>query len=216
MPLPRVPEPPDSFVMDVFIAALAVWGLSGLIVAALLARHGHNFWLYAILGLGYGPFLVAIWVSATRERPAKATIVASGGPAHEAGWIDVLVGLDGTEEAVQSTAQVLVTLGPAIRTVRFASALDHEVIDAMNKFDLDDHRRDHLRQAAVELGFPDAELALISGQADKALVAHALDNDVNLLVVAHRRHPNIGAMRGSTVARLARNAEVPVLIGPPV
>ena len=53
--------------MTVFLAALAVWGLCGLIIAALLARHGHNFWLYAVLGLGYGPFLVAIWLGASHE-----------------------------------------------------------------------------------------------------------------------------------------------------
>lgn len=202
--------------MNVFLAALAVWGVSGLIIAALLSRHGHNFWLYAVLGLGYGPFLVAIWLSSSRDEPPSATIVATGGPANEQGWIDVLVGLDGTDAAVHSTGQVLETLRPAIRRIRFASALDHELINALNKFELDDHRRDHLSRVSRELGFPNAELALVSGQPDKALVAHAVENELHLLVVAHRRHPNIGAVRGSTVARLARNARIPVLIGPPV
>jgi hypothetical protein len=32
---------------------------------------------------------------------------------------------------------------------------------------------------------------------------------------SHRRHPNITTVRGSTVGRLARNVEVPVLIGLP-
>lgn len=199
--------------MNVFLTALVVWGLSGLIIAALLARHGHNFWLYAVLGLGYGPFLVAIWLGSGR-RGQSATLVASGAPNPD-GWIDVLVGLDGTEAAVTSTAHVLSTLRPAIRRMRFASALDHEISNAMNKLELDDHRRDHLRAAATTLGYPDAELALVSGQPDKALVAHAVENDFSLLIVAHRRHPGISAVRGSTVARLARNAEVPVLIGPP-
>ena len=200
--------------MTVFLAVLAVWGLSGLIIAALLARHGHNFWLYAVLGLGYGPFLVAIWLGAA-QKPG-ATLVAAGRPVNPSGWIDVLVGLDGSEAAVESTSKVLDTLGPAIRRIRFASALDYELTNAMNKFELDDHRRDHLRDAATDLGYPEAELALVSGQPDKALVAHAMENDLNLLVVAHRRNPNIGAVRGSTVGRLARNAEVAVLIGPPV
>lgn len=201
--------------MSVFLAALGVWGLSGLIIAALLARHGHNFWLYAVLGLGYGPFLVAIWLGSRSETSRSETIVAEGEPANEDGWIDLLVGLDGTEAAVQSTAEVLALLGPAIRRVRLASALDHEVTSAMNQLELDDHRRDHLRDAAAALGHPNAELALVAGQPDKALVDHALENDLALVVVAHRRNPTLGAVRGTTVGRLARNAEVAVLIGPP-
>jgi hypothetical protein len=35
--------------MTILLTGLDVWTLSGLIVAGLLARHGHNFWLLALM-----------------------------------------------------------------------------------------------------------------------------------------------------------------------
>lgn len=201
--------------MAVALTALIVWGFSGVVVAWLLSRHGHNFWLLGILGLGYGPFLTLIWLRGIQGQPTKTRIVDEAGIEPDGGWIDVLVGLDGRSDSVESTRQVLTTLGPALRRVGLVSVLDHEVGNAPDAFTVDERRIEHLRQAAGDLGVPHAQISLITGQPDKALREHAQAFDFDLLVVAHRRADLVSSIRGSTTGRLARAAELPVLIGPP-
>ena len=206
--------------MAIFFTGLAVWAVSGLVVAGILARHGHNFWLLALMGLGFGPFLLTIWGKGLHDLPSRVTMVqpSSTETTHQtqptAGWIDVLVGLDGSTESRESAGSVLTTLGPAIGRLRFTSVIDHEIANATEAFELDDKRVRFLQEAAVLLGHGDAEVSLISGRPDKALVEHATSNGFDLVVVAHRRNEIRGAIRGSTVARLARSSGVPVLIGP--
>ena len=132
------------------------------------------------------------------------------------GWIDVLVGLDGTDDAVESTRHVIATLASATRRVRLAAVLDHEVSGSAEVFEADDRRIAYLETAARSLGMPDAEIAVLSGQPDKALADHATEHNFDMLVVAHRRDTLLSGIRGSTVGRLARNAALPILIGPPV
>ncbi len=201
--------------MTILVTALVVWAASGVVTAAILARHGHNFWFFAAMGLGFGPFVVLVWLEGARGQRSKSVVVRSSDATNERGWIDVLVGLDGSADSVESVGQVLKTLRQAVRRIRLVSALDHEISNSPDSFLSDDRRVEYLNAAAQSLGVVDAEIALISGQPDKALLDHAAKNKFDLLVVAHRGHPVISGIQGSTVARLARSAEIPVLIGPP-
>ena len=168
------------------------------------------------MGLGFGPFLLMIWGEALHRLPSRVTVVKADPVAWGAGWIDVLVGLDGSSESLASAQQVLAKLGPAIGRIRLTSVLDHEMANAAEVYELDDDRIRFLNDAALTLGHADAEISLVSGRPDKALLEHATTNAFDLVVVAHRRHDIRGALRGSTVARLARTAELPVLIGPAI
>ena len=202
--------------MSIVLPALLIWGALGVAIAGLLSRHGHNFWLYAFIGLGYGPLLLLVWWQAAHGLPTSERIIHVDGHQNTDGWIDVLVGLDGTDDAVESTRHVIATLAGATRRVRLASVIDHEVSGSAEAFETDDRRISYLEAAARSLGMPNAEISLLSGQPDKALTDHATEHNFDLLVVAHRRDTLLSGIRGSTVGRLARNADLPVLIGPPV
>lgn len=206
--------------MMVLVTALVVWAAAGVIIAAILARYGHNFWLFALMGLGYGPFLVLVWLKGARGQQTQSVMIRAGSTGSSAGWpddgwLDVLVGLDGSDHSVCSTRHVLETLRPAIRRVRLTSALDHEISNQPDAFSTDERRSQYLKQAANTLGYPDAEIVLLSGQPDKALLDHAEQDSFDLLVIAHRAEGIVTTLQGSTASRLVRRAEIPVLIGPP-
>lgn len=201
--------------MAIFFTALAMWAAAGVIIAAILARHGHVFWVYAAMGLAYGPLLLLVWLEGVRGQGSRSIVIGPTKPASERGWIDVLVGLDASPDAVESARQVLATLGSSIRRVRLVSAVDHEILNSPGGFETDDERLHFLAEAAQSLSLDNAELALVSGQPAKALSDHAVEHSFDLLIVANRRHLVVSGLRGSTVGRLARNAEIPVLIGPP-
>lgn len=130
------------------------------------------------------------------------------------GWIDVLVGLDGTPNCLTSTKSVIETLGPAVRRLQLASVLDIETASRPDAFDTDEIRLEHLKKAAVDMD-RDAELILLSGSPDVALIDHAVSRDMDLVVLGHRENLLASTFLGSTVARLARDAALPIVIGPP-
>lgn len=200
--------------MFIFLAVVAIWASTGVAIAAVLARYGHSFWLFAAIGVAYGPLLLFVWLRGASGQPTQSLLHASGATP-ETGWIDVLVGLDGSNDSIVSAGRVLKTLGPAVRRVRLTSAIDHEMFNAPDAFTIDDERLVYLEHAAAALGTRDAELSLVSGQPASALMEHVDANEFDLLIVANHGSHVASALRGSTVARLARSSSVPVLIGPP-
>ncbi len=202
--------------MRVVLIVLVLWSGSGLLLALFMRRRGHNLVAHATLGIGFGP-LVALFGLAQRSQPTgPATVISPGGPNPGPGWLDVLVGLDGSSGSIASAGAALEMLGGSVRRLRLASVLDFETARTRDSFDTDERLVVQLRDAATTLDARDAELVLLSGRADDALVEHAKAEGMDLIVVAHRQHPRRSALFGSAVARLARFSDVAVMIGPPV
>lgn len=198
--------------MLLLVTGLLLWSAGGLVSSWYLRRQGHNGLLFAALGLALGPLIVPIARRSKRDSEFVATEIASGTALD--GWIDVLVGLGGDVDDVVSVRAVVDTLGPAIRRLRIALVLDVETGNAPDLFDADEHAAEHLRFAARALGHPDAELVLLAGRPDEALVQHAVEQHMNMLTIGHRGHRVLSALLGSTAARLARTAQVSIVIGP--
>ena len=193
--------------------AVIVWSSIGLFIALLYRRRGHNFLFYAALGLWLGPLVALVMLSASRQQDATAVrVLRDGQPS--SGWIDVLVGIDGSIESVESVRRVVSMLGRSVRRIRVVSALDAETAKSPGFFRNDDELEHRLRDAASRIGYPDAGLALVSGRADRALVQHATEAGFDALIVAHRAHRLGAAMFGSAVQRLARDSAIPLIIGP--
>lgn len=209
-------RPTSIETMLIVLVALALWSLSGLVVAVWLRRQGHNLAAHATLGLGFGPLVALFHLESRRNVEQVVSVVDVGGPPDPDGWVDVLVGLDGSTGSIDSARGALTMLGGCIRRLRLATVLDVETANRRDAFDTDDRLVAYLHGAAEALRAPSAELVLLTGRADSALVDHAISEKMDLLVVAHRQHPGEALLMGSTVARLARSAELPVLIGPPV
>lgn len=198
------------------LVALALWSVSGLAVALWLRRQGHNLAAHSALGMGFGPLIALFHLESRRHTETKVSIVSVGTPSANGGWIDVLVGLDGSDGSIDSAGAALAVLGAGVRRLRLATVLDVETANRRDAFDTDERLVAYLRHAAEDLSAPGAELVLLTGRADAALVGHAVEEGMDLIVVAHRQHLRQGLVLGSTVARLARDAELAVLIGPPV
>jgi len=193
---------------------VVIWSTVGLLASLFFRRRGHNLLLFAGLGLWLGPFVVPVMRAASREQHSVVRVIREGEVS--SGWLDLLVGLDGTEGSMESVRPVIAKLAPGIRRIRLVTALDHETANSPDFFDTDEALESELETAAHILGVEHAELAFVSGRADKALVAHAVDEKFDLLLVSTRNHRVFGTLFGSAVYRLARRAQIPVLIGPTV
>lgn len=193
------------------LLALAIWSSIGLLASLLFRRHGHNFVLFAGLGLWLGPFVILIMRSVSRDQRAVVRVLREGTASD--GWIDVLVGIDGTPESVAGVEHVLTMLAPCIRRIRLVSALDGETANTPRAFETDNALEVELREASHALGFDGAELAFVTGRADRALVSHATEEGFDVIVVSGRHHRVLSTLLGSTVERLARDSGVPVIIG---
>ena len=202
--------------MLIVLGLIALWSGTGLLMAWGFRRHGHNFWILAGLGLAYGPLVAAFVLNAPAPQQPIAKLVADDHlPANPDGWLDVLVGHDGTPDSTPSVLNAVTMLGGAIRRLRYAGVLDYEMGASPDRFAETESIESEIRRAADQTQMPHVEVVLLQGQPDAALVDHALDEGFHLLVVAHRQHRVESSMLGSTVARLAKSAGMPLLIGPP-
>jgi nucleotide-binding universal stress UspA family protein len=195
-----------------FLLGLAIWSALGLLCVWMLRRNGHSI-AWAGLALWLGP-IVLLLVQSIPQRSGRVIYLKSG--EQLPGTLNVLVGLDGSAESLASAKAALDPLRPSLRRVRLMSAVDLETGEAPQNTTIDDELLERLEQAKRVLDLPDAELALVSGRADHALINHAIDEAMDLLVVAHRQHRFASVVLGSTVARLAKHSSIPILIGPPV
>ncbi len=196
------------------LLAIAIWSSIGLAISVVFRRRGHNFFLFAAIAIWLGPLIALVMGSVARQQGhADVRVLRSGG--RSSGWLHVLVGVDSSPESVDSLRSVIAMLGPAIGRIRIVSALDQETANSPSFFNQDNELERWLVSTAVGIGFPDAELAFVSGRADRALVEHATEGGFDVLVVAHRSQNFRAVLFGSTVERLSRHATVPLLIGPP-
>ena len=197
----------------ILIGCAVVWSMLGLLAAVWFRRRGHNFMLFAGLAVWMGPLIVLLMRSVATDQERPIRVVRPGAPSE--GWIDVLVGIDGSAASAASAGAAVHTIAPAIRRLRLVTVLDPETAGNPGAFSTDDVLEERLAEMATSLGFEDAELAFVSGRADLALVEHAEHEDFEILIVAHRNRGVMSAILGSTVERLTKGASVSVLIGPP-
>jgi len=195
-----------------FVLGLAVWSALGLLSVWMLRRNGHSI-AWAGIALWLGP-IVLLLVQSIPVRPGRMVYFRPGDQLP--GSLNVMVGLDGSTGSIASARAALEPLRPIVRRIRLVSVVDVETGEAPDNYSVDDELIERLSDASRALDFPDAELALISGRADHALMTHAVDEAMDVVVVAHRQHRFASVLLGSTVARLAKHAPVPILIGPPV
>lgn len=200
--------------MNEFLIFLALWSGSGILACLVFRRMGHNFLIFAGLALWMGPFIIYLMLYVTRaDTPMITDQLRAGIPGE--GWLDVLVGTDGSPESMDSVCAALQTLSPALRRVAIASALDAETARSRNAFTTDEDLADALAEVAERSNLPTASLVLLSGRADKALSAYATAEGFDVILVGHESFRIAGAILGSTIRRLAGNATVPVFVGPP-
>lgn len=192
------------------------WAATGLGAAAYMARHGHFWPAWAALGLAFGPLILPLALEARRhERTAMARVLATGRPA--GGPIDVLVGIDGSEASHGALHHAVSLVGRRMGRLTLAMVVDFDTGGPGERPELAMATQLALARAE-ELGAEEhvrPDVVLLAGMPAEALLRYAREHGFELLVVgAHGHGRAIGL--GSVAATLARHADLPVLIGPPL
>ncbi len=191
-------------------AMLAVWVATGLLAALVVHRRGHDFRPAVVLGFVLGPLFIALAVDAARHREREVAPVPLAPGSRSEGPVDVLVGIDGSADAMAVVSPVVRLLGPRIGRLTLAATIDYESAES-------DDWSDGKAAAALELEvssifLPDHEpsTVLLPGEPVRALTTHAADNGYDLLVVvAARRWRRLLRRRAR---RVDDRRAVPVLV----
>ena len=205
----------QSWGMGYVLGIIAVWGLVGLLIALIYRRSGHNLIVFATLGLVLGPLTILLFGDLRDADDTPPLIVRRGRDAPGPG-LRMLVAVDEHPEGTQSAVAAARMAAPAAGSLSIVTVVDYETARAPRPADEPAPRQAHLEETAIACGAPDAELVVLAGRTDRALVRYATTVDADLLVVSSRRHHLSAILLGSTVARLARRAGVALLIGPPL
>ena len=199
----------------------ACWLVLGLALAILLGRRGHDPFTWLVLGAVLGPLSVSLAAFQAHTARPRRRQVATGRAG--AGPVDVLVGIDGSRAAADGLGAVLDLLGPRLGRLTLAGVaeLDETAAERAHERALAEELE---RQAAMVRAWQRAqgnarwagrpELVLVTGNPASALRRLALQDGYDLLVVGAHGAGRATTLLGDVAARLAADAEVPVLIVP--
>ena len=159
------------------------------------------------LGTVFGPFVIPYAVGdALEERSHRMRVVKAGHK--ERGNVDVLVGIDGSDEADYALHTIVDVLGPRLHSLALVRVVDHDV-------HLDSPKSPEMTRAAADLVHARAGLRkhqpmteIVAGSPATALAEAAEAGAYDLLVVGHRK----GALFSSIARRLLTLSAVPVLV----
>ena len=189
------------------ILALA-WLCAGVGTAVVMARRGYDPVLWAVIGVLLGPAGAVVAVAGVRREDSVADrVVVAGTPA--GGRIDVLVGVDGSEESLAAIHEASALFGADIGRLTLATVVDYDV--AQNDVVASEFGDRLLARAARLVPHLTPELVLLPGEPAEALIRYALNGAFDVVVVGGRG-PERNGVVGSVAARLAARSPLPVLV----
>jgi len=198
---------------------LGVWIVIGIVAAVAMGRRGHAPFAWVVLGAVLGPLVVPVGLAAARDeqprgRPSalpRIPVPAAGEP------LDVLIGVDGSKDALGAMRRALDLFGPLVGRCTIATVLDYDA-GLSNVPTAEQERGRTVLAEAVAAATPvlgrEPESELLVGRPADALCRHLHDGGYHLLVVAPRGRGLSEYVFGSVASRLAR-VGVPVAILPP-
>lgn len=188
----------------------AAWLVLAAIVAILMRRRGHEFYVWALLAGVLGPLVIPLAVAARRARVAGAQL-------DHPGTLDVLVADDGSAGAAAAYEAARAVLRSPATSWTFVTVVDAEAATTTRGRDTEHEARDRLaeraRSAAGELDAP-VDIAVLHGDAASELCRYAVENGYEVIVAGSHSHRLSRAVLGSVARRLASASSVPVLVGP--
>lgn len=198
---------------------LGAWVLIGIVAAVAMGRRGHSPFAWVVLGAVLGPLVVPVGLAAALdEGPRGRTSASLRIPVPAAGEpLDVLIGVDGSKDALGAMRRGLELFGPRIGRCTIATVLDYDA-GLSNVPTAEQERGRAVLAEAVAVATPllgrAPESVLLVGRPADALCRHLRDGGYHLMVIAPRGRGFSEYVFGSVASRLAR-VGVPVAILPP-
>jgi nucleotide-binding universal stress UspA family protein len=191
-----------------FLGVIAlIWVVTGVVLAVVMGRRGHNGFGWLVLGTLLGPFGVVLAVEAGRHteqltpQPVRdsAPVTAGAGP------VAVLVGADGSPESEAAMISVVALLGDRIGRLTLATVVPYGDIPASDR-----QATEALRALAARA--PMADLTVLHGHPSAALRQCAVEGGYQLIVVGTRGRGLTKGILGSAATELAREGGIPVML----
>jgi nucleotide-binding universal stress UspA family protein len=199
----------DATLMLVLIAV--AWVLIGAVVALVMGRRGFHAWSWLVAGVVLGPLSVPLAVSATRRTPPTLFRAVSEGMAGP-GEVDVLVGVDGSDESRVALTSALDLLGTRIGRLTLAAVVDRDTAETPGLWEDEARAAACLEEMSGAVTTPRPGTVLLEGSAAQALMGYASSEGYEMVAVGHRGRGASIAVLGSVATRLAKDPSVPVLI----
>jgi len=202
----------------VMLIVAAVFLLIGVVTAVTMGRRGHDPWTWGVLGALFGPLVIPLVVVRRRgDDRAAEKVLRSGRTGSDPAKVSVVVGVDGSPEALAATSAVVALLGDRLGSLTLATVLDLDAVDALHAqpdghsaFERD--ARAVLDAAAARVAGVDPATVILGGRAADALLAYARDHDVDLIAIGTRGSGLSEAVLGSVAERLIREPGVLLLV----
>jgi nucleotide-binding universal stress UspA family protein len=195
----------------VLILTGLAWLAIGLLTGLLMARRGHSWFAWTLLGTVLGPLVVPLVLLELRSEGGLRDRVLETGSAGT-GNVDVLVGIDGSPESRAVIAEVIRVMHPGRLTLAAVLELGSERTPA----GLEDERRAtaELEAAAASAPRLSPELVLLRGAPADALRSYAEEQRFDVLAVGTRGRGASKVLLGSVASGLAQRSPIPVLLVP--
>jgi nucleotide-binding universal stress UspA family protein len=190
------------------LGVAVVWILCGVVTGFVMRRKGHDFFVWLALGSVLGPLVFPLAINAIRQDSGIA--VKTHDRAYP-GTLDVIVGLDGSDEARQALRSATDTIQATSFTL--VTVLDHDSRSSHSGLEMRQEAIEMLEEAARGLTHDDLRTEILFGRPDEALINFAEANDIELIVVGARGHGASEALFGSVARSLVGGSGVPVFVG---
>ena len=195
----------------VIIGIAAIWLAIGLFSAWFMGRRGHAPYAWGVIGTVFGPLVVLLAIDAIRhERGVSSRVLAVGEPG--SGPIDVLVGVDGSEQSVRAAETAVAIAGNRMGRLTLATVIDYDLAETDRPREEREVAEQRVAAVARRLGSAHPGTAIFAGRPAAVLAEQAKKGGYELLVVGSRGRGLSELMLGSVARQLASNSDVPVLI----
>lgn len=199
----------DATLMLVLVGV--AWLLIGIVVAIVMGRRGFHAWTWLVVGVALGPLAVPLAMSATRRTPPTLFRAVSEGMAGP-GEVDVLVGLDGSDESRAALTSAVDLFGTRIGRLTLAAVVDRDTAETPGLWEDEARAAACLEEMSGIVTTPPPGTVLLEGSAAQALMGYASSEGYEVVAVGHRGRGASVAVLGSVATRLAKDPSVPVLI----
>ena len=196
----------DSVLLAV---VLGVWLLTGLVLAVVLGRRGHDPFGWLVLGTLMGPVAIFLALDSVEHDEQDRVEVVAVPAGHSGGDIDVLVGVDGSAGSKAAVGVAERLFGDRMDRLTFVNVVPHD------SGHIDDRKaRSKLLEATRAAPPEGIGLEVAHGRPATAMQQLALRDHYDVIVIGTSAEDRVHAL-GDAAVDLARDSAVPVLLVPP-